>query len=134
MNNPLGSTDKVRAVPSTRPTSAFPAQTAWSDLFTFNQETMRRLTGLIQLGFGILNGLIFLRFVLKLMAANPDNLFASFVYTITLPFLWIFLGLTHTPSFEGIVIEFYDLVAIAVYAMMAWIIIRVMWLMFGRLR
>src|SRR5258708_21994654 len=49
MNNPLGSTDRMRAVSSTRPTSALPAPTSWSDLFTFNQETMRRLTGLIQL-------------------------------------------------------------------------------------
>ncbi len=132
--NQLGTTDRIHAATSNRPTLPPAAQTSWSELFTFNQEAMRRLTGLIQLSFGILNGLIFLRFLLKLMAANPNNVFASFIYTITYPFLWVFLGLTRTPSFEGIIIEFYDLIAIAVYAMLGWIIICLMWLMFGRLR
>ena len=132
--NQSSTTDRIRAAASNRPTLPPPAQTSWSELFTFNQDAMRRITGLIQLGFGILNGLIALRFLLKLMAANPSNIFASFIYTITAPFLWIFLGLTRTPSFEGIIVEFYDLIAIAVYAMLGWIIIRVIWLMFGRLR
>lgn len=103
-------------------------------LFTFNQEMLTRVTGLIWLGFGVLDGLIGLRFLLKLMAANPANPFAGFLYTITQPALWIFQGLTTTPSFEGIVIEFYDLVAIAVYALLGWVIIRVLWLLFARLR
>ncbi len=132
--NQTGTTDRIRASGANRPTLPPPAQASWSELFTFNQETMRRLTGMIQLGFGILNGLIGLRFLLKLMAADPANVFASFIYTVTHPFLWVFLGLTRTPSFQGIVIEFYDLVAIAVYAMLGWIIVRALWLMFGRLR
>ncbi|MCL4528698.1 MAG: YggT family protein [Chloroflexi bacterium] len=132
--NQLGRTDRMQTTTSNHPTLPPKAQTSWPELFTFNQESMRRITGLIQLSFGILNGLILLRFLLKLMAANPNNVFASFIYTITAPFLWVFLGLTRTPSFEGIVIEFYDLVAIAVYAMLGWIIVRLLWLMFGRLR
>jgi hypothetical protein len=68
------------------------------------------------------------------MAANPGNVFASFIYVITTPFLWIFSGLTTNPSFEGIVIEFHDLIAMAVYFMLAWVIIRVIWLLFARMR
>ena len=132
--NRSGTTDRIQTTTSNRPATPPPAQASWSELFTFNQDTMRRLTGLIQLSFGILNSLIALRFLLKLMAADPGNLFASFIYTITAPFLWVFIGLTRTPSFEGIIIEFYDLIAIAVYAMLGWVIIRVVWLMFGRLR
>ncbi|HEX2697951.1 MAG TPA: hypothetical protein VHM28_09595 [Anaerolineales bacterium] len=130
----LGTTDRSRSITDNRPTVPPPAQTSLSELFTFNQETLRRITGLIQLGFGILNGVIALRFLLKLMAANPDNIFASFVYLITAPFLWIFSGLTHNPSFEGIVIEFHDLIAIGVYAMLGWIIIRVIWLLFAHVK
>lgn len=111
-----------------------PARTSLSSLFTVNQETLVRVTGLIWLAFGILDGLIGLRFLLKLMAANPANPFAAFLYAITEPALWIFRGLTTTPSFEGIVIEFYDLVAMAVYALLGWVIIRVLWLLFARLR
>ena len=103
-------------------------------VFTINNETLRRITGLIQLSFGVLNGLIGLRFLFKLMAANPNNPFASLIYFITLPFLWMFQGLTRTPSFEGIVIEFYDLIAIVVYALLGWIIIQLLWILFARMK
>jgi hypothetical protein len=108
--------------------------TSLSSLFTFNQETLTRVTGLIWLGFGILDGLIGLRFLLKLMAANPSNPFAAFIYIVTEPALWIFRGLTATPAFQGIEIEFYDLIAIGVYALLGWVIVRVLWLIFARLR
>jgi hypothetical protein len=42
--------------------------------------------------------------------------------------------LTSVPSFEGIVIEFYDLIAIAVYAALCWVLIQLLWILFGRLR
>jgi hypothetical protein len=103
-------------------------------VFVINEETLRRITGLIQLSFGVLNGLIGLRFLLKLMAANPANPFASLVYFITTPFLWMFQGLTRTPSFEGIEIEFFSLVAIVVYALIGWIIIQLMWILFSRMK
>jgi hypothetical protein len=103
-------------------------------VFIVSEETLRRLTGLIQLGFGILNGLIGLRFLLKLMAANPANPFASLIYFVTTPFLWMFQGLTYTPAFEGIEIEFFSLVAIVVYALLGWIIIQLMWILFSRMK
>jgi hypothetical protein len=130
----LGSTDRMRTTNENRPTTPPPAQTSLSELFTFNQETLRRITGMIQLGFGILNALIALRFLLKLMAANPVNAFASLIYFITEPFLWMFSGLTQNPSFEGIVIEFHDLIAIGVYALLGWVIIRVIWLLFAHVK
>jgi hypothetical protein len=110
------------------------AQTSLRRLFAFDQETLSRVTGVILLGFTILGGLIGLRFLLKLMAANPANAFADFVYTITAPFLWAFEGLTANPSFQGITIEFHDLIAIVVYAMLGWVIVRVLWLLFARVR
>lgn len=103
-------------------------------VFVIGEETLRRLTGLIQLAFGVLNGFIGLRFLLKLMAANPANPFASLVYFVTTPFLWMFQGLTRTPSFEGIEIEFFSLVAIVVYSLIGWIIIQLMWLLFARMK
>src|SRR5678809_164184 len=109
----ISDTDRMR--PSTGRTSAM-------RVFTINEETLRRLTSLIQLAFGVLNGLIGLRFILKLMAANPANPFASLIYFITTPFLWMFQGLTRTPTFEGIEIEFFSLIAIVVYALISWII------------
>ena len=103
-------------------------------VFIISEETLRRIIGLIQLGFGVLNGLIGLRFLLKLMAANPANPFASLVYFITSPFLWMFQGLTRTPSFEGIEIEFFALIAIVVYALIGWIIVQLLWILFSRMK
>jgi YggT family protein len=118
-----GNTDRL--TPVTQRTAAFP-------VLTLGQDTLRRIIGLIQLSFGVLDGLLGLRFLLKLMAANPDNPFALLLYFVTDPFLWLFKGLTRTPTFEGIVIEFYDLVAIAVYAMLGWVIIQLIWILFAR--
>ncbi len=97
-----------------------------------SENDLRRITNLITLGFGILIGLIGLRFLLKLMAANPANPFMVFIDIITLPFLWMFQGLTWTPAFEGITIEFYDLIAIPVYYLLNWAIVRLMWILFAR--
>jgi hypothetical protein len=102
--------------------------------FGVSQSTLRRVTGLIELGTLIVNSMIGLRFLLKLMAANPGNAFAELIYFLTSPFLAIFIGLTRTPSFEGIVIEFYDLIAILVYFVLAWSIIRLLWILFVRLK
>lgn len=102
--------------------------------FGISQATLRRVTGLIELGTLIVNSLIGLRFLLKLMAANPNNAFAELVYFLTAPFLAIFVGLTRTPSFEGIVIEFYDLIAIMVYFVLSWIVIRLLWILFARMK
>lgn len=121
----MSDTDRMRA--TTGRTSAM-------RVFVINEETLRRITSLIQLGFGVLNGVIGLRFLLKLMAANPTNPFAALIYFITQPFLWMFQGLTRTPAFEGIEIEFFDLVAIAVYAMIGWVIVQLLWILFSRLK
>jgi len=103
-------------------------------VFVISEENLRRIIGLIQLAFGILEGLIGLRFMLKLMAANPANPFASLIYFVTSPFLWMFQGLTRTPSFEGIQIEFFSLVAMVVYALIGWIVIQLMWVLFARMK
>jgi len=121
----LSDTDRIKS--TTGRTSAM-------RVFIISEETLRRLTGLIQLSFGVLNGLIGLRFLLKLMAANPANPFASLVYFVTTPFLWIFQGLTHTPTFEGIEIEFFALIAIVVYALIGWVIIQLLWILFSRMK
>lgn len=121
----LSDTGRIRS--TTEKTSA-------TRVFIISEETLRRIIGLIQLSFGVLDGLIGLRFLLKLMAANPENPFASMVYFITTPFLWMFQGLTYTPTFQGIEIEFFSLIAIVVYALLGWIIVQLTWILFSRMR
>jgi YggT family protein len=78
--------------------------------------------------------MIGLRFLLKLLAANPNNIFAQLVYFFTSPFLAIFVGLTNTPSFQGIVIEFHDLIAIMVYFILSWVVVRLLWILPAKLK
>lgn len=91
-----------------------------------------KLTQFIWLGFGVLEGLIGLRLLLKLIAANPDNPFAQFVYGVTGPFLWPFVGLTRTPAAQGIVLEIHSIIALFVYALLSLLIERMIRIIFSR--
>ena len=93
-----------------------------------------RATQLIWLGLGLLEALLGLRFLLKLVAANADNPFASLLYSVTGAFLAPFAGLTGTPAAGGMVLEVSTLIAMVVYALLAWVLERIVWVMFYRPR
>lgn len=82
----------------------------------------------------ILEGLLVIRFALRLFAANPGAGFAQFIYALTRPFILPFLGLFPTPAVNGSVLELYTLVALVVYPLLFWVIVRVIWLLFGETR
>ena len=84
-----------------------------------------RLTHWIWLIFGILEGLIGLRVLLKLLGANPAALFAQFVDSLTYPFLLPFIGLTDAPSAGNSVLETYSLIAMFVYLLLTWTVLKV---------
>lgn len=84
------------------------------------RQVVYKLSQFIWLVTGIVEVLIALRFFLKLIAANPENPFAQLVYNVTYLFLWPFLNLTATPSAGGMVLEIPSLVAMLVYALVAW--------------
>ncbi len=87
-----------------------------------------RISQVIWLLFGILDGLIALRIILKFIAANPANPFAYFIYSFTEIFLWPFNGLTLTPSFGGMVLEISSLIAMIIYWLIAWVLVKIVWL------
>jgi hypothetical protein len=73
---------------------------------------------------GVLETLLGLRFVLALLGANPLNGFASMIYGITGPFVLPFRTLFPTPAAAGSVFELYTLIAMAVYFLLWWAIVR----------
>lgn len=77
--------------------------------------------------YGLLAGLLGIRILLSLLAANRANQFADFIYGITLPFVSPFRNLfridTTIPG-TGSRFEVETIVAIAVYGLIAWGIIR----------
>jgi YggT family protein len=89
------------------------------------QISRHRVTQLIWLLFGIVEGLIGLRVLLKLIGANPENEFASLIYSAAALFLAPFFGLIGSPTAGGMVLEVPSLVAMLVYALVGWVIVRV---------
>jgi hypothetical protein len=79
------------------------------------------LTRAIWFVAGVVLALLAFRFVLALGAANPANGFASFIYTTSHPFVTPFFNLFNYGYLNGLSrFEAYTLVAMAVYAVIAW--------------
>jgi uncharacterized protein YggT (Ycf19 family) len=79
----------------------------------------------------ILEAFIGIRVLLKLMAANPEAGFAQFVYNLTAVFLAPFSGLMPKPSAGGAVLELASVFAMIIYALLAWGVVRAIWLIFS---
>jgi uncharacterized protein YggT (Ycf19 family) len=83
------------------------------------------LAWVIYVLLGAVDALIAIRVILKALAANAGVPFTGFIYQITNPLLWPFQGIFATrEASNGGVLEFSALVAIAVYALLAWVVVR----------
>jgi hypothetical protein len=95
-----------------------------------NRNITFKATQLVWLLLGILEAFFALRFVLKLIGANPSSPIAVFIYGFTGLFLFPFAGLTGTPSLGNMVLEVSTLIAMAIYALLAWGLERLIWVVF----
>ena len=121
-------------------TTAMPAtavdrvETVAYDPYDARRQTAYRATQLIYWVFGLIEGLILVRFVLKALGANPDAGFAAFIYGITAPLVLPFQNLFGTPQAQGSVLELNSLVALIVYAVIAWLLAKLVWVVMGETR
>lgn len=88
-----------------------------------------KIANLIWLVFGLLDMLLVFRFILKLIGANPANQFADFVYDLSAIFVKPFQSLIESPTSDDMVLEISVLVAIVVYSLLAWVLVRLVWLL-----
>ena len=95
------------------------------DVAAERRLSLALVTQIIWAILGLLEVLLGLRFVLKLIAANPDSGFAALIYGITKPFLAPFTALVGTPQSGGMILEVTTLIAMAVYALFFWGVVRV---------
>ena len=105
-----------------------------TDPYAPRRGTAHKVRQAIYLIFGIIEGLIAIRFVLRLLGANPEAGFAAFVYGVTAPLLAPFVGLFGTPQYNGSVLELHSIVAIVAYALLAWVLAKLAWLLLGETR
>ena len=94
------------------------------------RQIIYKVTQLIWLFFGILEALIGFRIFLRLIAANPGNWFTAFVYQLTDIFLWPFQNIIVNPSVQGFVLEISSFIAMLVYALVGWTVVRLIWVIF----
>lgn len=93
-----------------------------------------KVTQLIWLMVGILEAALALRFLLKLIAANPSSPIAALIYDFTDLFLIPFSGLTVTPAAGGMVLEISTLIAMLIFGLVGWAFERLVWVVFYRPR
>lgn len=91
-----------------------------------------KATQLIWLLLGILEALIALRIGLKLIGANADSSIVALIYGFTGLFLFPFTGLVNSPAAGNMVLELSSMFAMLIYALIAWAVERVVWLIFYR--
>jgi len=104
------------------------AETVAFDPYASRRMAAYRVTQMIYWVFGLIEGLILIRFVLKALGANPNAGFAQFIYGITYPLVLPFVGLFGTPQTQGSVLEIHSIVALIVYALLAWLLGKLAWI------
>lgn len=81
------------------------------------------ITELANFVFGLIDILLIFRFVLKLLAANPQAEFVNWVYDTTQPLLNPFIQAFPTPQVSGgFTLEFTTLFAIFVYTFVGYLV------------
>jgi len=96
------------------------------------REAIYKVTQFVWLLFGALEALIGIRVILKLIGANPANAFTALVYQLSELFLWPFRNLIVNPAFGNSVLEITSLIAMIVYPLIGWAIVRLIWVLFYR--
>ncbi len=73
---------------------------------------------------GIVEALLAFRIILKALAANPASGFVNFIYSVSDLFALPFLGIFGITASQGSVLEWSTFVAMAVYALIAYAIVK----------
>lgn len=96
------------------------------------REAVYKVTQFIWLLFGGLEALIGIRVILRLIGANPGNWFTAFVYQLSDLFLWPFQNIVANPAFQNFALEITSIIAMIVYPLIGWAIVRLIWVLFYR--
>lgn len=81
---------------------------------------------------GALEILLLLRFILRIAGANPDNAFARVIYGLSNIFVAPFATLFQTPALDpDQAFDINALIALVVYALLAWLVARLVWIIWS---
>lgn len=92
--------------------------------YSNTSRPLYRGTQVVWYVLGLLEVLLALRFLLRLTAANPAAGFTDFVYSMTAPLIAPFAAVFPATAVEGNVFEWSTLLAMLVYWLAAWAIVK----------
>jgi YggT family protein len=81
------------------------------------------LSRIVAFVFGVIELLILVRFVLRLFGANTQSMFVQWVQQASGIFMAPFIAIFGAQTINGASVEWSALVAIVVYALIAWVIV-----------
>lgn len=96
---------------------------------SYNSPTTKpiyRFTQVIWYVLGLLEILLAFRFFFLLFGANPSAGFSNFIYTFSYPFAMPFISVFGLTQVEGSVFEWTTILAMIVYALIAWGIVKIL--------
>jgi hypothetical protein len=93
-----------------------------------------KATQVLWLLLGLLEGLIGLRIIFKMIGVNAANGFAYLLYSLTDLFLFPFNNLVGNPSAGNMVFEVTSVIAMIVYLLIGWALVRIVYVAFYRSR
>ena len=96
------------------------------------REAVYKITQFIWLLFGALEALLGIRVILMLIGANTGNPFTILVYQFSDLFLWPFRSIVANPAFQNHVLEITTIIAMIIYPLIGWAIVRLVWVLFYR--
>jgi len=101
-----------------------------------NQNSaVARVVNVVYYLFGIVEVVLVIRVLLHLVAANSNNGFANIIDAISYPFVALFASLVQNPILGTTsVLEITTIIAMVVWAIVAWLVARFVWLVLSRPR
>lgn len=120
---------EVTATPNTKE-----VESTVADPYSGRRAGMDKLQQALYLLSALVGGLLAVRVVLRVLGADPSVPFVSAVYSVTAPLVSPFVGIFGAGPAGGNVLEIHSLVALVVYALLAWLLVKLAWLLFGETR
>jgi hypothetical protein len=98
-----------------------------ADSWSVARAWLRTLAAFIAVGFAIIETMLVFRFGFLLAGANAANGFVDFIYDVTDPMVDPFDNIVAAETFDGGVFEPASVIAIVVYAAVAFLLTLLLW-------
>jgi hypothetical protein len=122
---PLKAVSSIPASPNTNTDPEMESAEARQEEVRTIRYAIGKLNDFLQWFAVVLEITLLIRFFLKLIGADPHNLFAGFIYALTDILLFPFDNIVHSPPLRGYqALEWSTLIAMIVYWLIFWAIRR----------